>query len=76
MKLPESAKNRSIFVEVAQYSDGDAYDRTGSVFVIPTDKKQSFLDAIRNLKSVPSFQAKDGNYPALISTDDYEAPVD
>ena len=47
VKLPESAKNRSIFVEVAQYSDGDAYDRTGSVFVIPTDKKQSFLDAIR-----------------------------
>ena len=64
VKLPESAKNRSIFVEVAQYSDGDAYDRTGSVFVIPTGKKQSFLDAIRNLKSVPSFQAKDGNYPA------------
>lgn len=76
VKLPESAKNRSIFVEVAQYSDGDAYDRTGSVFVIPTGKKQSFLDAIRNLKSVPSFQTKDGNYPALISTDDYEAPVE
>ena len=76
VKLPESAKNRSIFVEVAQYSDGDAYDRTGSVFVIPTDKKQSFLDAIRNLKDVPAFQAKDGNYPALISTEDYEAPVE
>ena len=57
VKLPESEKNRS-------------------VFVIPTDKKQSFLDAIRNLKDVPAFQAKDGNYPALISTEDYEAPVE
>lgn len=76
VKLPEYVKNRSIFVEVAQYSDGDAYDRTGSIFVIPTGKKQSFLDAIRDLKSVPAFQSKDMAYPALISTPDYDTPLE
>ena len=43
VKLPDYVANRTVFVEVAQYSDGDAYDRTGSIFLIPTDKKQSFL---------------------------------
>lgn len=76
VKLPDVVKNRSVFVEVAQYSDGDAYDRTGSVFLVPTDKKQSFLDAMRDLKSVPSFQSKDQSYPGLISTAEYEVPVE
>ena len=37
VKLPENIRDKSIFVEVVQYSDGDAYDRTGSIFVIPTN---------------------------------------
>ncbi len=76
VKLPEVVKNRSVFVEVAQYSDGDAYDRTGSIFVIPMSKKQSFLDAIRDLKQVPSFQSEGQAYPGLISTPDYDAPLE
>ena len=32
VKLPDYVKNRTVFAEVVQYSDGDAYDRTGSVF--------------------------------------------
>lgn len=76
VKLPEVVKNRSVFVEVAQYSDGDAYDRTGSIFVIPMSKKQSFLDAIRDLKQVPSFHSEGQAYPGLISTPDYDAPLE
>ena len=75
VKLPEDISNRAIFVETVQYSDGDAYDRTGSVFVVPTDKAQSFLDAMRNLKSVPSFKS-DKDYPGLISTEGYDVPVE
>jgi spermidine/putrescine-binding protein len=76
VQLPESVRGKSIFVEVVQYSDGDAYDRTGSVFVIPTDKKQSFLDAIRDLKSVPSFTSGKDTYHGLVSTPDYNVPVE
>lgn len=75
VKLPEDITNRAIFVETVQYSDGDAYDRTGSVFVVPTDKAQSFLDAMRDLKSVPSFKS-DKDYPGLISTEGYDVPVE
>lgn len=76
--LPDSAAiaRRYIFAEVEQYSEGDAYDRTGSIFVIPTDKKQSFVDAIRNLKSVPAFVSDSTAYHGLVSTADYNAPLE
>lgn len=70
-------KKRDVFVEVSQFSKGDAYDRVGSVFVIPTDKKFSFLDAIKNLQAMPAFKASNGkSYPALVSTDDYTVPAE
>lgn len=76
VKLPEKARDRDIFATLTQYSVGDAYDRTGSVFVIPTDKKQSFLDAMHNLKSVPAFRSGDVDYHGLVSTEGYDVPVE
>lgn len=77
VKLPDYTADRSIYCEVVQYSDGDAYDRTGSVFVVPTDKEQSFLDAMRNLDSTPFFHANNGvDYHGLVSTPTYTAPLE
>lgn len=76
--LPENVDNYSIFAEVVQYSDGDAYDRTGSVFVIPTDKKQSFLDALssKGINSLPAFISDTNKFPGVISTPDYTVPAE
>lgn len=77
VKLPDYTADRSIYCEVIQYSDGDAYDRTGSVFVVPTDKEQSFLDAMRDLDKTPSFRANNGvDYHGLVSTPTYTAPLE
>lgn len=76
VKLPAYAKNRQIFAEVTQYSDGDAYDRTGSVFIIPTSKEKSFIDALRDLKSVPAFTSEGEDYHALVSTPSYDVPLE
>lgn len=76
VKLPDYVANRTVFVEVAQYSDGDAYDRTGSIFLIPTDKKQSFLDALRDLNGVPAFRSGETDYHGLVSTDNYNVPME
>ena len=76
VKLPEKARDRDIFATLTQYSVGDAYDRTGSVFVIPTGKEQSFLDAMYRLKDVPSFRSGDVHYPGLVSTAGYDVPVE
>ena len=76
VKLPDNIKERSVFIEAVQYSDGDAYDRTGSIFMIPTGKEQSFLDALRNLNSVPSFKSGQTDYHGLVSTTGYDVPLE
>ena len=43
--LPE---HYSYFIEMKEQSNGDAYDRSGSVFVIPTDRELSLEDALLN----------------------------
>ncbi|MGM9804182.1 MAG: PNGase F N-terminal domain-containing protein [Muribaculaceae bacterium] len=74
--LPKSS-DRDVFVELTQYSKGDAYDRTGSVFIIPVEKEKSFLDMIKDLKSVPGFTANNGIfYPGLVSTPTYDVPLE
>ena len=74
--LPELHRGWGIFADVTQYSEGDAYDRTGSVFVIPTGKQQSFLDAIRKLDSTPKFTSGGVDYHGLVSTPAYDVPVE
>ena len=76
VKLPDNISDRQVFVEAVQYSDGDAYDRTGSIFMIPTEKAQSFVDALRDLNSVPSFHSGDTDYHGLTSTDAYDVPLE
>lgn len=49
-----------VFLELSQYSAGDAYDRTGSVFLIAPGAKLNFSDALnRGIRSVPGFRGKD-----------------
>lgn len=76
VKLPASSAGRHVFVELAQYSDGDAYDRTGSVFIIPTGKEKTFLDAIHRLQDVPAFESNGEAYHGLVSTPLYDAPME
>ena len=78
VRLPESSEGWDIFAQVIQKADKDAYDRTGSVFVIPAGKEQSFLDAlVGGLATVPAFESHNGKrYPGIIATDTYDTPVE
>ena len=70
--LPDS-ENYTVFADLTQYSNGDAYDRTGSVFVIPTEREISFLDGLRKGKEVlPLYKDKQGKeYQGVVETDNY-----
>jgi hypothetical protein len=69
IKLPKYEAGRQLFAELAQYSNGDAYDRTGSVFIIPMDKQRSFLNGLQNgVKDLPVYKEK---YQGVVATDDY-----
>ena len=61
IKIPATAAGNQIFVDVTAQSNGDAYDRTGSVFIIPTGDKISFLDALKNgVEKLPVFDNGNG----------------
>jgi hypothetical protein len=78
VKLPLVPDDTQIFAELYQHSGGDAYDRTGSVFIIPQDKEKSFLDGLRNgIQSIPAFPAKNGkSYQGVVSTEQFSPLVE
>ena len=77
MKLPELPAHYQIFAEIHQRSNGDAYDRTASVFVIPTEKAKSFRDGLQRLEALPIFVGKDGKeYQGIKAEKDYLPPVE
>lgn len=78
VKLPEVTSDYLVFAELEQYSNGDAYDRTGTVFIIPENKGKSFFNALENgVKTVPAFQAANGkSYHATVATPNFAPAVE
>ena len=76
IRLPEIQKGSQVFADVTEQSNGDAYDRTGSVFLIPLDGKISFLDGLQNgVKSLPVYDNGNGKqYQGVARTENY-APL-
>ncbi len=77
--LPEIAKEgASIFATLTNWSNGDAYDRTCSLFTIKNDRQKSVLDAIeKGIKELPVYKDKNGKeYQGIVSKADYEVPVE
>ena len=77
MNLPELPEHYQLFAEIHQRSNGDAYDRTASVFVIPTEKAKSFKDGLQRLEALPTLVGKDGQeYQGVKAKKDYLPPVE
>ncbi|MGV8091141.1 MAG: PNGase F N-terminal domain-containing protein [Mangrovibacterium sp.] len=78
VRLPEVPDGTSVFAELKQQSNGDAYDRTGSVFVVPADWPRSFLDGLKyGVDSLPSYFSREGKaYQGVVATKDYSPIVE
>lgn len=78
IKFPALDSTSQIFLDLTEQSNGDAYDRTGTVFLIPADKKQSFLDGLRNgARILPDYTNGNGKvYNGVTATEDYDPPVE
>lgn len=72
-KLPQ---HYQIFAELHTYSEGDAYDRTGSIFVIPTEREVSFYDALtKGISVVPGFKSQTGEEYRGMTIDSNYLPI-
>ena len=78
IKIPEIKVGSQIFVDVTEQSNGDAYDRTGSFFIIPADKPISFLDGMRNgIKTLPIYNNGNGKeYQGVVAKENYNPIVE
>ena len=78
IKIPEIKTGSQIFVDITEQSNGDAYDRTGSFFIIPTDKATSFLDGLKKgAKTLPIYNNGNGKeYQGVIATSTYNPVVE
>ena len=73
VNMPKLPLHYQVFAELHARSAGDAYDRTGSIFVIPTSSELSFYDALtKGISSVPGFKSKKGEeYRGMVIGDNY-----
>lgn len=78
VKFPDFQSNPNVFVDLTEQSNGDAYDRTGSVFIIPTDKQISLMDALKNsLKDLPVYDNGNGKkYQGVVATANYNPVIE
>jgi GLPGLI family protein len=78
VKFPKIKDGSQIFADVTEQSNGDAYDRTGSFFIIPTDKELSFLNGLQNgVKSLPIYSNGNGKeYQGVVTTENYNPIVE
>ncbi|MFY1047058.1 GLPGLI family protein [Chryseobacterium sp. GP-SGM7] len=78
IKFPKISQGDNIFVELKQQSNGDAYDRTGTVFFIPEEKSETFFDGLeKGVKTLPLYENGNGKqYYGVISTQNYQPSVE
>jgi hypothetical protein len=74
----EMCNSGNVFVKFSCRSNGDAYDRTGSVFMIPESEGITVLDAYLNgLGKLPVFTDCSGkNYQGIRKEANYQPPVE
>lgn len=78
IKMPRIRKGSQILLSIDQISNGDAYDRTGSAFLIPINYKKSFLDGLKNgINTLPYYENGNGKkYQGYTLTNEYEPLIE
>lgn len=73
IKFPEIKSGSQVFVDLKEQSNGDAYDRTGTVFAIPANEKLSFMEGLKNgAKTLPIYENGNGKqYQGVVKTDEF-----
>ncbi|MEN9522902.1 MAG: hypothetical protein RL065_1279 [Bacteroidota bacterium] len=78
VSLPEHPTKGMYFLKLTEWSNGDAYDRVGSVFLVSNKKEKSVFTAMVNgLESLPNYQdKKKEKYQGIIATDNFSPAIE
>lgn len=78
VRFPVLGRQHQLFLDLTEQSNGDAYDRTGSVFMIPEDKLLSFMNGLQNgIQVLPVYDNGNGKkYQGIVATEDYSPALE
>lgn len=78
IKFPAFEKNKLLFLDLKEQSNGDAYDRTGTVFLVPANNDTSFFTALKNgINVLPVYENGNGKkYQGVAAMGNYKPPVE
>lgn len=78
VKIPKIDKGSLVFLDVKEQANGDAYDRTGSVFVILPSTKATFLKGLQEgINTLPLYDnGTSKKYQGIVTTNTYETPIE
>lgn len=76
IKAPIYKKGAEISVEMTLKSNGDPWDKSGSVFIFRDEKEINLLKVAQDEKKFPIESGIDGNNLGLKSTKNYHAPTE
>ena len=80
IKFPkEVKKNAQVYAKLTNISNGDAYDRTGTVFILPVKHvRKTLLDGLAlGVDKLPKYFDNDKNeYQGIVSDETYDTPIE
>ncbi|MCX6231508.1 MAG: peptide-N-glycosidase F-related protein [Bacteroidetes bacterium] len=78
IKLPKNRDKGMFFIQLCDWSNGDAYDRVGSVFTFSTKSDKNILNALKKgIGQFPVYSDKSkALYQGIIAKDDYSPAVE
>lgn len=78
IKFPKIEKGSLVFLDVKQQANGDAYDRTGSVFAILPSSKTTFLKGLQEgINTLPLYDnGTSKKYQGIASSENYETTLE
>lgn len=79
IQLPIIPNGSQVFIDLTEQSQGDAYDRTGSVFLIPkkSNKTTFFQGLQKGVGFLPLYEnGNDKKYQGVVATKDYTPLVE
>ncbi|WP_372801636.1 PNGase F N-terminal domain-containing protein [Lutibacter sp.] len=80
IKFPkEVKKNAQVYAKLTNISNGDAYDRTGTVFILPVKQiKKTLLDGlVSGIDKLPKYFDNDKKeYQGIVSDEAYDTPIE
>ena len=78
IKVGRIPNGSQVFVDLKEQSNGDAYDRTGSVFVIPMKSEITFFDALHEGKEIlPIYNNGNGkDYQGVVQTEQFSPIIE